>query len=258
MTRRKIILSPKNYTIRPIIPARKKELISVANAMHREKFAPRVKKLFQPETNAALSAIESGVYIGWRCPEFTWDCIRLGSHSRCFCDHNLQEHEQYSGGSGKKKQKLKCLQCPCKNFNFIPQRPEDIGEFWLRKRPGFDELNWRAKCRCKHTHVQHNADTRRCKVRGCACFVFESNFLCAACDRHLEEHGTFFDDANSRVAQGLPCGQHYLPFNELPDLRNICLTGSPNDSNRYNSIAEGPNAIPSAPVANPWYNRSYR
>lgn len=240
-----------SYTIKPIIPARKKELISVAKAMHREAFAPRVKKLFQRETNAAIDAVETGVYIGWRCPEFTWDCIRLDSASRCFCDHTLEKHEPFhkriTASSGKQpKRFIKCLvtNCSCKSFNFVPQRPEDIGEWWLPKRPGFDGSAWRAKCRCKHTHVQHNPASKRCKITGCSCFRFESNFLCAACDRHLEEHETFFEDTKTRQEFGLPCGQHYLPFNELPDLRNICLSGEPEDSRRYEEIAFGPYSIP--------------
>ncbi|XP_066916647.1 protein FAM221B-like [Clytia hemisphaerica] len=235
------LIQQRHYTVKPIIPARKKELISVAKAMHRDDFSPRLRNLYQRETNAAVTALEQGLYIGWRCPEFTWDCIRLDSKSRCFCDHNLDSHEPFKGG---KTKKLKCLQCPCKSFNFIPQRPEDIGEWWLRRRPGFNEAIWRAKCRCKHTHVEHNPETRKCRVRGCGCFRFESNFLCAACDRHLEEHSTFFENADIRRQQGLPCGEDYLPFNELPDLRNICLTGSADNSTRFEGIASGPYAIP--------------
>lgn len=236
------ILSPKNYTVRPIVPAKKKEVVSVARAMHREEFAPRVQNLFSGETNAALEAIKSGVYIGWRCPEYDWDCIRLSKHSRCFCDHNLSEHASYN----KNSIKVKCLaaNCNCKAFAFIPERPEDIGEWWLPKRPGFNPSLWRAKCRCKHTHDQHNPNTRKCTVRFCGCFIFESDFLCAACDKHWENHETFFDDLDSRKHKKLPYGQAYLPFHELPDLRNICLTGREDDCDKYNSIASGPYAVP--------------
>lgn len=241
-------LQNRHYTVKPIIPARKKELISVARAMHREKFAPRVKKLFERETKAAIGAVESGFYIGWRCPSFTWDCIRLDHSSRCFCDHSLQEHDmsRFEAGQPNNGRSIKCsiANCSCRSFNFVPQRPEDIGEWWLRKRPDFDESAWRAKCRCKHSHVHHNPVSRRCKVACCACFRFESNFLCAACDRHLEEHETFFEDAKMRQQSGLPCGQHYLPFNELPDLRNICLSENEDDSRRYEEIAYGPYSIP--------------
>ena len=38
----------------------------------------------------------AGVYIGWRCPEFTWDCQRVSNMSKCFCGHLLGEHAQYN------------------------------------------------------------------------------------------------------------------------------------------------------------------
>lgn len=214
----------KNYTIRPVVPAAKKELIAVAKAMHRESFAPRVKTLFQSETEAAMEAINSGIYVGFRCPEFTWDCIRLGTNSKCFCDHALSDHEPYNG----KKVHVKCRVpgCMCRAYRFIPQRPEDIGEWWHQRRPGFDVSTWRAKCRCKHTHVEHNPVSRKCTNRGCGCFIFTSNFLCAACDRHWEEHETCFDNVTSRKQQGLPYGEEYIPFHELSDLKHMCLTGS--------------------------------
>ena len=237
------IIAPRNYTVRPVIPAKKAELLPVARAMHREDFAPRVKKLFDPEREAALQAIESGIYVGFRCPEFTWDCIRVSDKSRCFCDHSLGEHESYTA----KSINVKCLvgACACKSFSFVPERPEDIGEWWLPRRPGFDYASWRAKCRCKHSHNEHSADkTRKCRMRGCSCFRFESNFLCAACDRHWEDHGTFFDGINSRQKKGLPYGEECLPFHELPDLRNIVLTGEEDNNDLYNAITTGPNAIP--------------
>ena len=48
------------YTRRPIVPAEKPELLSVANAMHGKKFGKRLQKLFKPETDAALRAIRTG------------------------------------------------------------------------------------------------------------------------------------------------------------------------------------------------------
>lgn len=211
------------YDIRPVVPAKKSELIPVAKAMHREEFGSRLHSLFQPEKDAALEAIDSDVYIGWRCEEYTWDCIRLGSNSRCFCNHSLHEHGQYNGRSVK----VKCcvINCPCKSFAFIPERPKDIGEWWLQKRPGFDLTTWRAKCKCKHTHITHDPETKICAVRGCSCFAFKSDFLCAACDRHWEDHWTFFDTAMSRREKGLPVGEEYLPFYEMAELRDIVLHG---------------------------------
>ena len=97
VSRSKGILAPKGYTMRPIIPASKPELLPVARAMHGDDFAPRVKKLFDPEREAAIDAIQSGVYIGWRCPEFQHDCIRVCKSSKCFCGHVLSDHASYTG-----------------------------------------------------------------------------------------------------------------------------------------------------------------
>ncbi|KAM6469753.1 protein FAM221B isoform 7-T7 [Liasis olivaceus] len=83
------------YTVRAIVPAEKEELVSVARAMHREKFAKNVKELFHLEKEAALKSIQTGLYIGWRCPEYLWDCFRVGDESRCFCGHLLKLHQVY-------------------------------------------------------------------------------------------------------------------------------------------------------------------
>ncbi|KAM6469751.1 protein FAM221B isoform 5-T5 [Liasis olivaceus] len=87
------------YTVRAIVPAEKEELVSVARAMHREKFAKNVKELFHLEKEAALKSIQTGLYIGWRCPEYLWDCFRVGDESRCFCGHLLKLHQVYVGCS---------------------------------------------------------------------------------------------------------------------------------------------------------------
>ncbi|XP_041087208.1 uncharacterized protein LOC121301691 isoform X1 [Polyodon spathula] len=86
----------KGFTIKPIVPAKKSDVLSVAKAMHREKFGERVKELFDPERDAALMAIQTGIYIGWRSPEYSWDCFRVGDASKCFCGHLLNEHKSYS------------------------------------------------------------------------------------------------------------------------------------------------------------------
>lgn len=112
----------KGYTKREIRPADKAELISVARAMN-DDFEPKVRRLFNAEVNAADLAIQSGLYIGYRCPEFTWDCIRVCPEHKCFCGHLLNEHERFDG----KKYMLPCHECKCKRFAFIPSRPEDVG-----------------------------------------------------------------------------------------------------------------------------------
>ncbi|XP_077988532.1 protein FAM221B-like [Glandiceps talaboti] len=240
--RGQVMLAPKGYTVRPVIPAEKKELISVARAMHREEFGGRVQKLFNPETEAAVAAIKSGIYVGWRCPGYKWDCIRVGRHSRCFCGHLLSEHAPYNGRSVR----VPCKEggCKCKAYSFIPGRPEDIGEFWFQRRRDFDPTTWRAKCRCKHTHEEHDPNMRRCKTRGCSCGIFDSNFLCAACDKHWEEHETVFETEDDRHRNGIPYGEEYLPFAEMPELRNMALTGEDDNPGIYPKLVFGEGNIP--------------
>ncbi|XP_033106457.1 protein FAM221B-like, partial [Anneissia japonica] len=229
------------YTVRPVIPAEKAELISVARAMHREEFGPRMQKLFQPETDAALEAIQTGVYVGWRLPNYKFDCIRVCRLSRCFCGHLLQDHAKYNA----KSLRVPCGQCECKAFAFVPGRPEDVGEFWFQRRRNFDPSTWRAKCRCKHTHEEHRCNgMRHCKTRGCSCSAFNSNFLCAACDKHWEEHETLFEGETERRQNGIPYGEEYLPFAEMPNLRNMALTGVDDDPGIYRELVEGKGPIP--------------
>ncbi|XP_015758674.1 PREDICTED: protein FAM221B-like [Acropora digitifera] len=236
-------LAPKGYSVQPIIPAAKAELLPVAQAMHGEDFAPRVKKLFDPEREAALDSFKTGVYIGWRCKEFKHDCIRVGKDSKCFCGHCLCDHAQYTGESVMVPCSM--MRCECKAFVFVPSRPEEAGEFWLQRRPGYDPTTWRAKCKCKHSHEEHHpSGFRRCKHKGCGCSRFFSNFLCAACDRHWEEHETFFETAAVRKKAGMPYGEAYLPFHEFPELRNAVLTGSCDDNRKYEALSSGAFAIP--------------
>lgn len=84
------------YTARIIKPAKNADVISLARAMNPD-MGPRVQKLFEVEKQAAIEAQQSGIYIGWRCPEFTWDCQRVSQSSKCFCGHLLNEHEKFTG-----------------------------------------------------------------------------------------------------------------------------------------------------------------
>ena len=247
-SKRQGMIAPKGYTMRPIVPAEKAELLPVARAMNRDDFAPRVKKLFDPEREAAIDAIQSGVYIGWRCPSFKHDCIRVGKASKCFCGHLLREHARFTGDSVR----VPCAagRCECKAFAFTPSRAEEVGEWWLQRRVGYDPSSWRAKCKCKHTHEEHKpTGMRACRSRGCGCSHFISNFLCCACDRHWEEHETIFETEKMRKNGGLPYGEAYLPFHEFPELRDVVLTGREDDDSQYRALTSGPYAVPdSAPT----------
>ncbi|XP_031801205.1 protein FAM221B isoform X8 [Sarcophilus harrisii] len=165
----------------------------------------------------------SRLYIGWRCPHYLWDCYRIGNESKCFCGHLLANHRIVSDIS------VPCTKtaCRCQMFCFIPSRPEEVGEFWLQKRSGFDPKAWRALCRCKHNHEEHLATgSHACRHRGCQCNFFQSNFLCAACDRRWEEHETFFESEETRRQGGRPIGADCIPFAEKPALRDIILPSS--------------------------------
>ncbi|XP_076465233.1 protein FAM221B-like [Babylonia areolata] len=235
------MLVPEGYTMREVKPAEKYDVVAFARAMN-DDFAPKLKKLFDYETEAAVEAQKTGIYVGWRCPDFKHDCQRVNKKSRCFCDHLLDEHDKYNGHSVRVP--CKVAGCACKAYAWIPNRPEDIGEFWFQRRRNFDVTKWRAKCKCKHTHDFHDPNTRRCKTPGCGCSQFYSDFLCAACDRHWEQHETCFDTEDSRRQKGLPVGQDWLPFAEMPDLRNIALTGQEADDSRYLALTQGEGSIP--------------
>jgi hypothetical protein len=53
-----------------------------------------------------------------------------------------------------------------------------------------------------------------------------SNFLCAACNNHWEQHETFIERASEREQENLPTGDFYMPFAELPDMQQVIFTGS--------------------------------
>ncbi|XP_059542093.1 protein FAM221B-like, partial [Myotis daubentonii] len=190
---------PKSDTASPVVLAKQAELVKVPEAMQREKSGAHVNNPFQWEKNAALKATQTGLYIGWRCPHYLWDCFRIGDESKCFCGHLLREHRIISDIS------VPCNvnQCRCLMFCFIPSSPEELGEFWLKRRATFDPKAWRAQCGCKHSHENHAATgCHPCKAKGCCCYCFESNFLCAAC-----AHETFFETEETRRRGGRPRGE---------------------------------------------------
>ncbi|XP_069061766.1 protein FAM221B isoform X5 [Pleurodeles waltl] len=129
----------------------------------------KVREIFQAEAIAAAKAVKKGIYVGWRCPEYNWDCFRLGDESKCFCGHLLKQHQSYTD------------------------------------------------CRCQ---------------------FFESNFLCAACDRKWEAHQTYFETTEMRRKSKLPFGEDYFPFAEIPELRNIVMSGNAAGGSGYKSLED--------------------
>ncbi|XP_058434048.1 protein FAM221B [Marmota monax] len=233
------------YIGSPVVPAKQAELMDLTKEMEREKSGAQLNHLFQWEKDASLNAIQTGLYIGWRCPHYLWDCFLIGDESKCFCGHLLREHHIISDIT------VPCnvSQCRCLMFCFIPSRPEEVGEFWLKRRATFDPKAWRAQCRCKHSHEEHAATgTHPCRHRGCGCNNFESNFLCAACDWPWEEHETFFETQETRRRGGRPHGAEYVTFADMPVLQETILNSSDFEALQMQRLPCHPSPHPSSPA----------
>mmetsp|Transcript_28637 Transcript_28637/g.50921 ORF Transcript_28637/g.50921 Transcript_28637/m.50921 type:complete len:221 (-) Transcript_28637:56-718(-) len=185
---------------------------SIERAVEQFGVAPGARAMLDQEMEAALAAIEMGVYIVWRVPAAKQDCTRIGPNARCFCGHVCKDHTLA-------RRSFSCSQCPCRNYHFVPQRPEEVGEWWLPRRKEFDVRTWRASCKCKHSHEEHDANQFRC-LR-CMCFAFESNFLCLVCDRHWEEHETLIESEPERRTAGLPIGEDFKPLASDPRIQRM-------------------------------------
>jgi len=97
--------------------------------------APGAKKMMTWEFTHAREAISSGVYVTWVSRAGKGDCFRVGSESKCFCGHLFKDHQKVLT---KKTTKTNCDKCVCKAFSFIPRRPEELGQWWLPRRKGFN------------------------------------------------------------------------------------------------------------------------
>uniref|UniRef100_A0A0X3P7W5 Protein FAM221B n=2 Tax=Schistocephalus solidus TaxID=70667 RepID=A0A0X3P7W5_SCHSO len=215
--------------VKKLQKAKHYDVISMARAMN-DNFAQRTKELFEPEVEAVKEATESGIYVSLRPnrpPHDDQDCIRVNASGRCFCSHLLKEHTSFT-----KNRNVPCAKdnCKCKRFMYAPGRPEEFGEFWLRKRRDFDPKAYRMKCSCKHTHEEHECypSPYRCRAKGCGCSAFNSASVCAACDMHWQDHDTVFETEQERKQAGRQIREDWLPFSELPALRDIAVTGVDN------------------------------
>ncbi|OWK01188.1 hypothetical protein Celaphus_00018429 [Cervus elaphus hippelaphus] len=82
---------------------------------------------------------------------------------------------------------------------------------------------------------------------GCCCSCFESNFLCAACDRRWEEHETFFETEETRRRGGRPHGADYVPFAEMPTLREAVINNSDFEALQKQGLSGHPSSHRSPP-----------
>ena len=175
--------------------------------------APGGRAMMKAEAEAAAAAIASKRYAVYRSAGTDF-CARIGPRSRCFCGHDHKAHgAQGCGTAG----------CSCRNFRWVPRRPEEVGEWWLPRRRGFQVKRWRAKCRCGHAHTEHHEGhaSMLCRVPGCACMGFTAAFACLACDKRWEEHETTEESEAERRRQGRPVGPDFFPLAESPKLQRL-------------------------------------
>lgn len=117
--------------------------------------APGGRVMMDMEAEAAQWANDHGLYVTYRNSKGN-DCTRVGPRSRCFCSHPFSAHTFVS----KRSVYPRCTTCACQAFAFVPQRPEEVGDWWMPRRKGFNVHTWRAKCRCGHGHDEHDPTTR--------------------------------------------------------------------------------------------------
>eukprot|EP00976_Prorocentrum_cordatum_P075736 1182015-Prorocentrum_minimum.AAC.1 len=187
------------------------------------------------EQEAALLAIQTGLYVTWRSRKTNEDCCRVGASHKCFCGHLFSAHHS------KGKSLPKCNKCTCRMFDYVPSRPEEVGDWWLPRRKGFNVHSWRAKCKCGAPHDQHDPVTR-----GGPCPSFVSNYMCIVCDSHQEEHDTVYESAAERTRAGRAVGKDFLPLAETPELQELVLgKGRPKGGNqRTRAAAALPESTP--------------
>ena len=190
------------------------------------------------EREAAELAIVSKEYTLYKCTlrkdnvprDF---CARVGPNSRCYCG---MFHSQHSHNNNRKGE-VRC----CKNFEFIPSRPEEVGETWLMNRRGFNVDSWKAKCKCGHAHTEHGSVKNRRRCKECSCSAFISNFLCGMCDSHWEDHETIIESEGDRKREGKSVNQDFIPLSEAKDLqRHVFQPTKKNTKSRAFLTASGP------------------
>ena len=76
----------------------------------------------------------SGMYVVFRSCTGE-DCTRVAPSHICFCGCTLSAHNM-------KNRRVPCTKCKCDGFQFMFQRPEEIGEYWLVRRKDFNIHTW--------------------------------------------------------------------------------------------------------------------
>lgn len=197
--------------------------------------APGAKNLMWREMDAAEWSIESGIYGFWRCTTIPLEkptpgnphaldfCARIGPKCKCFCGHKFENHDQ--NPCARKGASTKCHQCECKMYEFVPMRPEEIGDWWLPRRKDFNILTWRVKCKCGHTHEEHKPYPQHFCTK-CGCGQWTGNYECMSCEHHQREHELMWMTRDERRAEGLKVDEEYKPLESMQNISQIVF-GAP-------------------------------
>lgn len=160
----------------------------------------------------------------------------MGSKSLCFCGHKYAKHTIQAT---KKRISSKCNDCPCKEFRFVPQRPEECGMYWLPRRKEFKVSEWKAKCKCKLPHDEHKPVP---PFSSKACQGFYSDFACISCDCRWEDHITLFEFEDERRAEGKKVGPAFMPLSMNKELQDLVFHTDRDKLPQYNRTK--PPALP--------------
>jgi len=181
------------------------------------------KKMMLWEFKHAKQAVTSNIYVTLYNTYREHECTRLGRFSRCFCNHLYAKHNLKKLKNGRFG-KNPCGEegCKCENYLYMYRRPEEIGQYHLTRRKGFDINDWRPLCKCKHPHAVHTADSRR-KCKECACGKFISTFACLGCDGKWEEHEVRYESEADRKSENKPVGQAFYPLSDVPEIQQEFL-----------------------------------
>lgn len=188
----------------------------MVNTVNQNRLTFGTQQMMENERLHAQEAIESGIYVTWSSRGNAGkvvDCFRIGSNSVCICGHGYLEHDCILS----KKFSTKCKKCKCRGFQYIPQYPEEVGEYWIPFQKNFSYKTYKAKCKCKHGWNEHKGDGYlNCKSCGCA--GFNSAFCCAVCNKFWQDHEMIYELESERIANGKPVREDYIPFNEMPEM----------------------------------------
>lgn len=123
----------------------------------------------QNENEAATESIESGIYVTWipmdgalassasdELKDGTGQCCRVRQEASCLCGHTLSNHAPVPHSKKAtfiKPPKCTAPRCGCRCYNYVPDRPEECGQWWLPRRKDFKITEWRQVRPCRRKFV---------------------------------------------------------------------------------------------------------